>query len=241
MKTLNLFLFFIVLLFLGIVENAAAQNSQMHMLRGIVFDSDSVTALSNSKYVINNKEAHVVNKNGEFLFLAAQGDVVKFTHVGYKPLYMQVDDSLSNNKFLLGVFLSKDTIELSEVIIFPQYVNPNAVARNLPLITTSDEVAAQNNLNRSAYQAKVEGIKVWDADMNQKNFLQARSNDVVYKYQLKPDQVLGISTTDLRSEIERMKIKNDLEPVKNSYLSPDEKNYLKETYTERKKLKELKE
>ncbi len=234
MKIINL----LVLLWLFCIpcQWTSAQESKMHLFRGVVFDSDSIITLGNAKYTINEKEVHLVNSNGEFLFLAEQGDLIHFSHVGYKSLYIQVNDSMTTNKFLMGVFLSKDTIELSEVIILPQNINPNAMARNLPLMTTSDAISAQNNLNRSAYVAKTQPIKVWDADMNQKNFLQARSNDVVYKYQLKPDEVLEISTTELKKEFERQKMMEDLEVPKKRYLNKSEENYLRETYKQRHKV-----
>ncbi|WP_075602199.1 carboxypeptidase-like regulatory domain-containing protein [Saccharicrinis aurantiacus] len=230
---------FSILILLGLlfISNsifAQDTNKNSQLFRGVIMDSDSTESIANARYIINDKETHITNRSGEFIFLAEKGDIIKFTHVGYKPLYLQVTDSMKNNKFLTGVFLSKDTIQLSEVVIIPQNLNPNAVARNLPLMTTNDMITAQNNLNRSAYQAKTRPVEVWDAEMNQKGFIKSQSDNIVYKHQYQPDQLVAVSNTEINAELERRRL-NKKKSSKAIHITQEEWEFLISTYRERQK------
>ena len=218
----------------------SAVNGQMErdslLFRGVIMEGDSLFSLPYAKYIINNKIGYTANEGGQFSFWAKSGDMVHFSYVGFKDLYVQVHDSLSNNNYLMGVFLSRDTIELSEVVIIPQIVNPNAVARNMPLISTKDDIVAQNNVAMSTYQAKTQPIKEWDAEMNQKNFINARSMEIEYQTQVSPAHMVGASNISVGQEIDRRKMKNIKKPHRR-YITQAEWEYLIASYEEKFKKK----
>ncbi|WP_066632364.1 peptidase associated/transthyretin-like domain-containing protein [Labilibacter marinus] len=224
-------------LLLAICSVASAQMQKDSLLfRGVIMEGDSLFSLPYAKYSINDKLNFTTSEEGQFSFWAQNGDVVHFSYVGFKPLYVQVNDSLANANFLMGVFLSRDTIELSEVVIIPQIMNPNAIARNMPMLSSQDDIVAQNNVATSTYQAKTQPIKEWDAEMNQKNFLEARSMDVQYKTMIQPSQVLGVSNVAISQQIDRSKI-NNLKKPRRQYISQSEWEYLIASYEEKMKKK----
>ncbi len=202
------------------------------LFRGVVMEGDSLFVLPYAKYVVNNDQGYMTNDKGQFSFWAQNGDIVRFSYVGFKSLYVQINDSLANRNFLMGVFLSKDTIELSEVVILPQITNPNAAARNMPLLRTPEETVGQHNVDVSAYQAKTQPVTEWDAEMNQKNFIQARSNDVAYRGQIQPTQMIGISNVSVQQALTRAKIEKLKEPKK-VFISQAEWEFLITSYQEK--------
>jgi len=228
----------LVLLFCaGVVIDAQFTKDSL-LFRGVVMEGDSLFSLPYAKYKVNDKTGYVSNEEGQFSFWAKSGDIVKFTYVGFKPLYVHVTDTLSNDNYLIGVFLSRDTIELSEVVIIPRNISPRAYAQTMPLLNDAQETVAQHNIDMSTYQAITQPVTEWDAEMNQKNFLQARSNDVVYKTQVQPNQMVGISTVSAKQAIERSRLRNIKKPQK-SYISLAEWEYLISSYQEKVKMKSL--
>jgi hypothetical protein len=223
-----LFLFFLCLC---LTVSAQAHRDSL-LFRGVIMEGDSLFTLPFAKYIVNNEKDYVSNEDGQFSFWAKNGDIVHFSYVGFKPLYVQIHDTLSNDSFLMGVFLSRDTIELSEVVILPHLINPDAMARTMPLLSTSEQVVAQRNIDVSAYQAMTQPVKEWDAEMNQKNFIQERSNDVAYRTQIQPNQMVGLSTLSVGQEVSRQKLKKRLKE-RRQYITTDEWSYLISSYQER--------
>ncbi len=222
---------FILIFCASVFVNAQVTKDSL-LFRGVVMEGDSLFSLPFAKYKVNDKTGYVSNEEGQFSFWAKSGDVVKFTYVGFKPLYVHIADTLANDNFLIGVFLSRDTIQLSEVVIIPQNISPRAYAQNMPLLSDAQETVAQHNVDMSTYQAITQPVTEWDAEMNQKNFLQARSNDVAYKTQIQPNQMVGVSSVSARQAIERSKLRN-LKKPKRSYISLTEWEYLISSYQER--------
>lgn len=220
----------ILLLFLCTFAGAQMNRDSL-LFRGVVMERDSLFSLPHAKYIINNKLTYTANEQGQFSFWARTGDIVHFTYVGFRPLYVHIKDTLGTDNNLMGIFLSRDTILLSEVVIIPQILNPNAVARNMPMLSTKDQVVAQNNVALSTYQAKTQPVKVWDAEMNQKNFIQARSNDIAYQTQVQPNQMVGVSTTNIAKQIDRAKLRK-MKPSR-TYITQTEWEQLLMTYQER--------
>ena len=224
-----------ILLLLLCTFAGAQMNRDSLLFRGVVMERDSLFSLPHAKYIVNNKVAYTANEQGQFSFWARTGDIVHFTYVGFRPLYVQVNDTLANDNYLMGIFLSRDTILLSEVVIIPQMLNPNAVARNMPLLSTRDQMVAQNNIAMSTYQAKTQPVTVWDAEMNQKNFIQARSNDIAFQTQVQPSQMVGVSSTTIMKQIDRAKLRK-MKPSR-SFITQTEWELLLMTYQERLKKK----
>ncbi|TLX76175.1 carboxypeptidase-like regulatory domain-containing protein [Labilibacter sediminis] len=228
--TIKKILPFILLLLTTITSAQIERDSSL--FRGVIMEGDSLFALPYAKYVINNKQGYTANEEGQFSFWAKPGDIVKFSYVGFDPLIVQVNDSLDTEKFLMGIFLSRDTIELSEIIIIPQNLNPSAMARNLPILSSQDDIAAQQNIAMSTYQAKTQPVTKWDAEMNQKNFIQARTNDIVYRTQVQPSQMVGVSNISTQQQIDRSKMKNLRKP-RRAHITQEEWEFLISSYREK--------
>jgi len=188
-----------ILITTGITLNAQYKTAVDSIrFSGMIFDKDSLTVLPYAKYALDEK-VFTANDNGEFYLWAKQGDIIKFSYVGYKDTYIQVHDTLDDNNYIVGVFLSKDTIQLSEVIVIPRYRQLLLDAMYSPLKV---DPAYQNAL-RNVRQAKNQALsstgfdKPMTAEQNQDMVIRENTMRTVYKTQVPPDMIFGINTSTL--------------------------------------------
>jgi len=192
MKTKLLFQCLLIFTF-SIVTKAQTYDSDSIRFSGIIFDKDSLKSLPYAKYTFNNVN-YTTNANGEFYTWAKQGDVLKFSYVGYKDTYIHVYDSLNQSNYLVGIFLSRDTIQLSEVIVIPRYQQLMAEVKYMPLIITPEMVNGNYNVKASTHQALTTVPKKMDAQQNQSMVIAEHTRENVYKGQISPDMMFGPST-----------------------------------------------
>ncbi len=192
MKTILSYLLFSIVL-LGVQVKAQSYVSDSIFFSGVIFDKDSLTALPNAIYTLG-AITYSSNDKGEFHTWTKQGDVIKFSHLGYKDKYILVDDTLDQDNYLIGVFLSKDTIQLSEVIVIPRYQQLLAEAKYMPLIVTPEMVNGNYNVKASTYKALTSVPQKMDAQQNQSMVIAEHTRKNVYKGQISPDDMFGPST-----------------------------------------------
>ncbi len=189
----KLFYLWLLIFALGVNTQAQSEFGDSISFSGVIFDKDSLTVLPYALYSLGSIN-YTSNSDGEFYTWAKQGDVIRFSYVGYKDKYIQVDDTLDQNNYLVGVFLSRDTILLSEVIVIPRYQHLLAEAKYMPLIVTPEMVNANYNVKASVHQALTTVPKKMDAQQNQSMVIAEQTRKNVYKGQISPDQMFGPST-----------------------------------------------
>ncbi|TRX70843.1 hypothetical protein [Carboxylicivirga sp. M1479] len=202
---------------------AQEQSSDSLRITGVVFGQDSLELLPYSKLKIGSS-SYVSDEEGQFSFWAKEGEVVQFSHMGFKDTYLQVDDTLQYKNFMLGVFLTRDTVRISEVIVMPRYENLALQAKTMPLIVTPDDAYASNNVRSSTYQALTQTPLKMDAEMNQKMVLQERVWSTIYKTQIPPNQTVGITSDNLAQM--RLFLPKNEQKVKEVNLQPLNRNEL---------------
>jgi len=191
-------LLFICIAFTSIAIHAQIRSIDSLRISGVVFEQDSLNTLPFSRFNVHSG-IYSSDEKGQFSFWAEKGEVIKFSHIGFKDTYIQIGDSLELNNYMLGVFLTRDTFEISEVIVIPRYENLAAQARNMPLIITPDQAYANNNIKASTNQALTQTPLRMDSEMNQEMVLREQRWGTVYKTQIPPDRTIGISSENLGS------------------------------------------
>ena len=183
MKELSL-LFFLLFFCLGVQGQNQGKNDVF--VTGIVCDRDSIRPLPEAIFRLG-KEVRGVDKQGRFSLSVQVGDTLRFSHIGYAPTQVVISDSLRENDFLLGVFMVRDTVLLSEVLILPRFFTgkyqPNAMLLN-----------AQNNFNQALHAAS-RPVEKMDQEMNRSMMLE----DFARKVEMKGlvDVKLGVGTQSL--------------------------------------------
>ncbi len=180
MKELSL-LFFLLFFCLGVQGQNQGKNDVF--VTGIVCDRDSIRPLPEAIFRLG-KEVRGVDKQGRFSLSVQVGDTLRFSHIGYAPTQVVISDSLRENDFLLGVFMVRDTVLLSEVLILPRFFTGNYKSNAFLL-------NAQNNLNQAIHAASKPG-EAMDQEMNRRMMIEDFARKVEMKGMV--DVKLGVGT-----------------------------------------------
>jgi len=226
---------FIFLLTIGLSMLAQETTNDSLRVTGIVLEQDSLNTLPYSRFKLDSQDFSSDEK-GQFSFWAKKGEVVRFSHLGYKDTYIQINDSLKHRNYILGVFLTRDTFQISEVIVMPRYERLSLEAKTMPLIITPEVAYATNNVRSSTHQALTQTPLKMDAEMNQRMVLQEQTWSTVYKTQIPPDRTIGITSENMAQM--RLFIPENEKKIKAVTLQPlnrNELNLILRIYEERMK------
>lgn len=190
---------------------------------GQIFDAETLKPLEHAAYDIGNT-MYISDEKGRFRFTAHDGDTIIFHFVGYKHLILAVDDSLSNDEYLTGIFLSPDLVHLSEVLVVPRHYDVETLVKTTPM-DYSDLQIAEKNMKMSAYQGLMSNDN-WDAETNQKYALQREQMRVEYKGMVQPNQMFAANLTTVIPEAKLTYGPNKEPQVDLGAVSSKEEDYL---------------
>ncbi len=109
----------LVTLFLS--SSAMAQNDDdLVQFSGVVLTSDSLMGIPYSHIInLRNNRGTISNYKGFFSFVAAKGDTIRFSSVGFKTALYVIPLKLNQQKYSVIQMMTQDTIFLDETIIYP--------------------------------------------------------------------------------------------------------------------------
>ncbi len=94
--------------------------SNLIQFSGLLMTSDSLKGIPYATVMLkNSSHGTVSNYQGFFSLVAAKGDIIVFSAVGFKTVEFILPDSLSKNKYSVIQLLSIDTIRLPTTVIYP--------------------------------------------------------------------------------------------------------------------------
>lgn len=136
-----------------IILNLTGQQLQERYLNfsGVVMESDSLKPLVDVYYSLNGKLSGISDNEGKFSIYAKVGDTLFFSHVGYRNRTFKISDSLKQDNYLLGILLTRDTIRLREVLIFPRLRSLRQEMTNFSDDNIDNKIA-KRNLDIATYQ-----------------------------------------------------------------------------------------
>ena len=225
-------LLFGVLMFVrGTTTYAQIQPSDSIHFVGQVYDAETLMGIS-EVHVLGQKYNTTTGIDGGFSLWACKGDSIRFSHVSHKTTYWMVSDTITNPDMLIGIFLSRDTVALAEVVIHPRLMSLESLMTQ-PLPQDKDTRNAKNNLKVLGYQARNNQKTTWDAEDNTTYALQKRRMQAEYAGMLSPDDMVSITAViPLAIALLKQKYANDnKEELK---LNNQEEELLKSRYVRRK-------
>ena len=154
---------FIVLFFIFLSPIVCAQRvvvSDSVVFSGVVFDTQDSQTLPNVTCRYGECKATISDQMGCFVLKIGRKDTVRFTFVGYKPCTVVMPDTLLEDRYMMGVFLSPDTLQLSEALILRRWGE----------VQRQNLINARNNMTGILKQAYAP-VDYMDADMNQRMML----------------------------------------------------------------------
>lgn len=187
--------FFLVFFLLSSFElSGQSDNLTPIMISGIVFENDSLKPLPYAHFqVLGKSRAGLTNSSGRFEVFVISGDTLKFTYVGYKATYYKVQDTLNTGEYVVGVFMSRDTILIQEVVVYPRRRDLRQDFMSIKMEPDLQIDNAKRNIKIASYQG-INGKQVpWDSDASYKMTSQKRKMAALNQGMVAPDQMIGIN------------------------------------------------
>lgn len=181
---------------------------------GVVIDASTSEGLADV-HCRYGKGGCVSDAEGFFRLSTRRGDSVTFTYVGFQSCVVVVPDSLYEREYILGVFMSPDTLLLPEAVIVRR--GQDAWRQNM--------IALRNNMSGILQQAFAP-TKDMDAGMNQRMMLDNYARSIEMKGLV--DVRFGVGTQSLDA-VRLLKLRKKLEGRK-EWLNPEEVDMLKKIY-----------
>jgi hypothetical protein len=227
-KILRGAMFILAILLVGGKADAQTIRTDSIFLTGAVMDQKNLTALPYAHYKVNRKMAGTANAFGRFSFWVNSGDTIHYSYVGYQDLNVVVSDSLTKDTYLFGVFMTKDTVALQEVLIVPRFGDFKEAFMNTK-VNTPEYVRAKNNVNSATYEALTKRPKKMDAkantDMQINQFIVESQNQTM----VPTERITGVSTERTLPEVKRLKRKKKL-IIPDNLITDDEIKTLQQMY-----------
>ncbi|GET30891.1 carboxypeptidase-like regulatory domain-containing protein [Prolixibacter sp. SD074] len=177
----------------GVAQENKADGKQPVFVTGVVFDRKEMKPLPETVFLLNHQHEATTDADGKFSFWGSPGDTITARYVGYREVDMVVPDTLSASEYLMGVFMSPDTVQIKEVVIFPRNYNLMSEIKQLPV----DERMLQNaqqNVDMGTVQGLTQSPKTYDAEMNARNAMRNYQMKAEYKgMKVNPENSVGIS------------------------------------------------
>ena len=163
------------------------------LFRGLVMDASSLSPISNSQILINRTFSSVSSSDGSFSFYVNRRDTVLFKHLGYKPTFLYVSDTLTGGEFIAGVYMNSDTLLIGEVVIVPRIINLKSEILNSKSKTPPTFENARYNVAVSAYQGRTSRNKLGTPSDNYSLLTQKQKISAFEKGGIPSDKIVGLS------------------------------------------------
>ncbi len=159
-------------------DDKKKKESDIIQFSGVVVTADSLDPIAFAGIqVLGTYRGTVADYYGFFSLVARKGETVVFSCMGYEKAYYKIPDTLSGNRYTLFQVMAKDTIMLTETVVYPWPSREQFKEAFLQLeIPYDDSDRAMDNLELMAIKERAEQMG-WDASMNYRDFV----NDIHYQ------------------------------------------------------------
>ncbi len=180
-------IFFSVLLIILCLP-AKAQDKALIQITGLVMTSDSLRAIPFTHVFVKSSGRGVVcNYEGFFSMVIDMGDTLMFSSVGFKEAEYIVPRDLNKNRYSMVKLMTRDTIHLSETVIYPWPSQEEFKHAFLTLNIPDDDLErAKKNLDRELMKDLARQMPQ-DANESQ-DYYQRQEADRYYYYGQQPPE-----------------------------------------------------
>ncbi len=208
------------------------------VISGVVYDYETREALKNATFKHNN-EIVDISTDGKFQISVKAGDSLSVRYTGYENYIIIIPNDLQDVAYISGIFLNKQEVQNSDVLIIPRHYDAKSVACFDPTEISTLMRNAKHNLSIAAYQAGQS--YEWDASDNQKHTMAMKTMEVEYKCAVAPTQQVAIySSMTLEEGLKSAKIEkyeNKAYGI-NAPITPQEEFYITTLFEAKEKEKE---
>ena len=226
----KLILFCVIIITFIFVNETKAQRYNLDSIffTGAVMDQVDLKGLPYAHFRVNKERGGTTNEYGRFSFWVNSGDTIQYSFVGYQVVEVIVSDSLKQDDYLFGVFLTKDTIALQEVLILPRFGDFKDAFMNAK-VNTPEYVRAKNNVNSATYEALTTKPATMDAKANTDLLIRNHVVAIENKTMVPTEMTAGLSTTRTLPELKRLKRKRKMK-ISEAIVTDSEVKILQQMY-----------
>jgi hypothetical protein len=183
---------FLVLTCSGFSQETGSQGGRI-LFRGLVKDASTLLPINNSQIIINGAASYLSSEKGAFAIYVSHNDTVMFKSLGYKPITLNVSDTLKGREFVTGVYMNSDTLSIGEVIIISKFTNIKSEILNAKNKTPSIFDNAKYNVAISAYQGKNSQGSLGTPSDNYSLLTQRQKINAYEKGGIPSDRMIGLN------------------------------------------------
>lgn len=216
MKTVKIsFIFFILIVCMPDIYAQVLIRHDSILFSGVVINKVNSETLPNVTCRYGRNKGTLSDADGCFRLATHKGDTILFTYVGFKACEVVIPDTLSEPEYMVGVFMSPDTVQLSEALIVRRW----GAHRQQMLIN------ARNNMLGIMRQAYAP-VKNMDASMNQQMMINEYARSVEMKGHVDVRAGVGTQSIDAYKRLRMLKRVRE----KEEWLNPGEIDLLKKIF-----------
>ena len=174
----------------------AQEDTTLVQLSGVVLTEDDrgqLMPLSLADvYVKGKSRGTYTDFDGFFSLVVRKGETVVFSYLGYRSVEYDVPDTLSDSRYTVVQYLSKDTLLLPETVIYPwpskKFFRLEFLAMELPSVDY--QAMANENLNERIIRQLSENMP-GNPDESADLYLRQQANRYVYYGQFRPQNIFN--------------------------------------------------
>lgn len=162
-------------------SQAQTTDDDLIQFSGVVVSQDSISPVPFATVMIaNTSRGTTTDYYGYFSFVAHKGDTIVFSSVGYKKSNFIVPDSLNGSYYSLIHSMTRDTVQIETIDVFPWPSAEDFKEAFLSLNIPDDDLEiARKNLNPELLEERAEAMPM-TGSMNFKWQMQQKSNQLYY-------------------------------------------------------------
>lgn len=196
MKKIARYFALALVLFLLNTTAQGQSDSALIQLSGVVLTEDDrgqLMPLSLADvYVKGKNRGTYTDLDGFFSLVVRKNETVVFAYLGYQAIEYQVPDTLSENRYTVVQYLSRDTLLLPETVVYPwpskKYFRLEFLAMDVPNVDY--QAMANENLNAKIIKEMTENMPA-NADETADLYLRQQANKYVYYGQFRPQNIFN--------------------------------------------------
>ncbi|TVR80502.1 MAG: carboxypeptidase-like regulatory domain-containing protein [Chitinophagaceae bacterium] len=187
-----LFLLFFLFSTSIIHANTGSNSGKIIQFSGVIMSSDSLIGLPYTHIIIKNKlRGTASNAEGVFSFVAETGDTIIFSALGYNDEKYVIPENLDEKRYSIIKLMTRDTVHLSETIVYPWPTKEQFREAFLSLDLPDDDLErAKRNLDREILR-EMGAAMTMDPRENQSYYLRREAEKFYYAGQRPPMNIFN--------------------------------------------------
>ncbi|NNE29564.1 MAG: carboxypeptidase-like regulatory domain-containing protein [Saprospiraceae bacterium] len=161
---------------------------------GVVLDgsNDELLPVPYTNVIVKDKgRGTFTDFKGFFSIVAAKGDVIQFSAIGYKTVEVMIPDSLRDSRYSLVQLMTQDTFNLPETVVFPWPSREHFKLEFLAMDVTQElEEIARENLAQEVLENGRSKVRV-DANESADIYLRQQASNYYYYGQRPPMNIFN--------------------------------------------------